>query len=195
MGASAVRRLEVRLARMLVAGLFAGLAGPALAAPPVPVFGTPIWPADLAGEVSIPPSGAGLPAGHGTASDGALVYAGQCAACHGDKLQGVKATGGPALVGGRGTLTAKTPVKTVESSWPYATTLFDYVKRAMPFNAPGSLSDDQVYAVVAYILAQDKIVGADATMNAARLPKVRMPNAAGFVPDPRPDAPKVLTER
>lgn len=190
-----MRWSEVRLARMLGAYLLAGLAGPAFAAPPVPLFGTPIGPGDLAGEVSIPPSGVGLPVGHGTAAEGALVYAGQCAACHGANLQGVKATGGPALVGGRGTLTAKKPVKTVESSWPYATTLFDYVKRAMPFNAPGSLSDNQVYAVVAYILMQDKIISPEKTMDAVSLPKVQMPNAAGFVPDPRPGAPKVLSER
>ena len=195
MGASVVRRLEVRYTVRLIVSLFVGLVSPAVAAPPAPDFGTPIRPADLAGEVSIPPSGAGLPAGHGTAAEGALVYAGRCAACHGDKLQGVKATGGPALVGGRGTLTTKTPIKTVESNWPYATTLFDYVKRAMPFNAPGSLSDDQVYAVIAYILARDKIVAPDAMMNATSLPKVRMPNLHGFVPDPRPGAPKVLTER
>lgn len=180
---------------MSVLCLLAGLAGSALAAPAVPDFGTPVQPADLAGEVSVQPSGAGLPAGHGTAAEGALVYAGQCAACHGDKLQGIKATGGPALAGGRGTLATKKPVKTVESNWPYATTLFDYVKRAMPFNAPGSLSDEQVYAVVAYILAQDKVIAPDEAMNAASLPKVQMPNAAGFVPDPRPGAPKVLTER
>ena len=189
-----MRRPEVLLVPMLGACLLAGLAGQALAAPPVPDFAPPIQP-DLAGEVSIPPSGAGLPPGHGTAAEGALVYAGQCAVCHGDRLQGVKASGGPALVGGRGSLATKKPVKTVESNWPYATTLFDYVKRAMPFNAPGSLKDEQVYAVVAYILAQDKIIAPGETMDAASLPKVRMPNAEGFVPDPRPGAPKVLTER
>ena len=110
-------------------------------------------------------------------------------------MQGVKAAGGPALASGRGTLATKKPVKTVESSWPYATTLFDYVKRAMPFNTPGSLTDEEVYAVVAYILAQDNLIAPDTTIDAASLQRVRMPNAAGFVPDPRPGAPKVLTER
>ena len=86
-------------------------------------------------------------------------------------------------------------MKTVESSWPYATTLFDYVKRAMPFDAPGSLTDEEVYAVVAYILAQGKVIAPNERIDAASLPKVRMPNSAGFVPDPRPGAPKVLTER
>lgn len=190
-----MQRPEVRRAITLGVCLLAGLAGPALAGSPVPSFGTPIGQADLVGEVAIPPSGAGLPAGHGTTAEGAVVYAERCAACHGGKLEGIKATGAPALVGGRGTLTATKPVKTVESSWPYATTLFDYVKRAMPFAAPGSLTDDQVYAVVAYILVHDKVIAPGETMDAGSLPKVRMPNAAGFVPDPRPGAPKVLTER
>ena len=185
-----MRRPEVRVALAALACL--ATAGAASATPPAPDFGTRITPADLAGEYSVPPSGTGLPTGHGTVADGAKVFAGQCAACHGDALQGVKAAGGPALVGGRGTLAAKKPVKTVESNWPYATTLFDYVRRAMPFNAPGSLSDDQVYAVVAYILAQDKVIAPDASLDAASLPRVRMPNADGFVPDPRPGAPKVL---
>ena len=157
-----------------------------------PDFGRPIAPADLAGMSAIPPSGAGLPDGRGTATDGAKVYATQCVACHGDKLQGVKSVGGPALIGGRGTLATGDPRKTVESYWPYATTLFDYVKRAMPFSAPGSLSDDQVYAVVAYILVQGKIIGPSDVLDARTLPHVHMPNADGFVPDPRPPAPPDL---
>ena len=149
-------------------------------------YGKAITSADLAGRFSIPPSGAGLPPGSGTAAKGQEVYANACAACHGDKLEGVKQTGAPALVGGRGTLATAKPVKTVESYWPYSTTVFDYVKRSMPFNAPGSLTNDQVYAVVAYILAQDKIIDASQTMDAKALPKVVMPNAKGFIPDPRP---------
>ena len=191
-GGSAVRPHDMRLAWAVGACV---VASQALAAQPAPSFGTPIAPGDLRGEVSISPSGAQLPQGHGTAAEGAIVYAGQCAACHGDKLQGVKATGGPALVGGRSTLATGKPIKTVESFWPYATTLFDYVRRAMPFNAPGSLSDAQVYAVVAYILVQDRVIAPGATIDATTLPKVRMPNAEGFVPDPRPGAPGVLTRR
>jgi cytochrome c len=149
--------------------------------------GTKIGPADLAGMFSIPPSGAGLPAGRGSVKQGAAIYAEQCSSCHGEKLQGQQKTiGAPALVGGRGTLT-KTPVKTVESYWPYATTLFDYVKRAMPMTAPGSLTDDQVYGVVAYILARGNIVPENAVMDAVSLPAVRMPNRGGFVPDHRPE--------
>lgn len=192
MGGSAVQRHDMRLACAIGACI---VTSQAPAAPPVPSFGTPIAPGDLRGEVAIAPSGAQLPPGHGTAAEGAIVYAGQCAACHGDKLQGVKAIGGPALAGGRNTLASAKPIKTVESFWPYATTLFDYVRRAMPFNAPGSLSDTQVYAVVAYILVHDEVITPGETIDAKSLPKVRMPNVDGFVPDPRPGAPGVLTRR
>ena len=188
-----MRRLELRVVSAALMCL--ATVGGARAAPLEPLFGTRLEPADISQQYSVPPSGAGLPKGSGTVAAGADVFAGRCAACHGDKLQGVKAAGGPALIGGRGTLASKKPVKTIESNWPYATTLFDYVRRAMPFNAPGSLSDDQVYAVVAYILAQDKIIAPDATLDARSLPAVRMPNADGFVPDPRPGAPKVLSGR
>jgi cytochrome c len=137
----------------------------------------------------VQPDGRGLPAGSGDAAKGQKIYALTCVACHGDKLQGIpaKGIGGDKLLGGRGTLASKSPVKTVESYWPYATTLFDYVKRAMPFNAPGSLSDDEVYSVVAYILSEAKIIKSDDTMNASTLPKVAMPNHGGFEPDPRPE--------
>ncbi|HZT24851.1 MAG TPA: cytochrome c [Pseudolabrys sp.] len=152
-------------------------------------FGAPASPQDLAHYFSIPADGTALPPGSGTAAQGAKVYAENCAACHGDKLQGnpAKGIGGDKLIGGRGTLASKSPVKTVESYWPYATTLFDYVKRAMPFSSPGSLSDDQVYSVVAYILSEAKIIQPTETMNATTLPKVKMPNRDGFEPDPRPE--------
>lgn len=145
-------------------------------------LGTKLTPGDLAGVFAIPPDGAGLPAGQGSVSQGEAVYASQCAACHGDKLQGTKAIGAPALIGGRGTLTSK-PLKTVESYWPFATTLFDYVKRAMPMNAPGSLTNDQVYAVTAYILARASIVPDDMVLDAKKLPHVQMPNREGFTPN------------
>jgi len=152
-------------------------------------FGTAASPQDLAKFFAIPADGSGLPPGSGTAAEGAKIYADTCAACHGDHLQGnpAKGIGGDKLIGGRGTLASPTPVKTVESYWPYATTLFDYVKRAMPFSSPGSLSDDQVYSVVAYILSQAKIVNPTEVMNATSLPKVEMPNRNGFEPDPRPE--------
>ena len=152
-------------------------------------FGTPASPQELAKFFAIPPDGSGLPPGGGTAAEGAKVYAANCSACHGDHLQGnpAKGIGGDKLIGGRGTLATAAPVKTVESYWPYATTVFDYVKRAMPFSSPGSLSNDQVYSVVAYILSQAKIIKPTERMDASSLPKVEMPNRSGFEPDPRPE--------
>ena len=91
------------------------------------------------------------------------------------------------LIGGRGTLTTKNPVMTVESYWPYATTLFDYVRRAMPFQAPGSLTADEIYAVSAYILAEGNVIDKATVLDAQTLPRVQMPNRDGFIPDPRPE--------
>jgi cytochrome c5 len=152
-------------------------------------FGTDATPQDLANFYSITPDGIGLPPGSGNATAGAKVFADNCAACHGDNLQGkpAKGVGGDRLIGGRGSLATATPIKTVESYWPYSTTLFDYVKRAMPFSSPGSLSDNDVYAVVAYILAEAKIIKPTDTMDAKTLPKVTMPNRDGFIPDARPE--------
>jgi mono/diheme cytochrome c family protein len=129
-------------------------------------------------DISIPPSGAGLPPGSGGVKQGAVVYASKCRSCH-----GVNGAGNPAdaLVGGKGSLATKAPVRTVGSYWPYATTLFDYVRRAMPIQNPMSLTDDEVYAVSAYILNLNGIVAGDAEMNAQTLPQVKMPNRDGFV--------------
>lgn len=167
------------------------LAGAAFAQT-VPVkygFGSPVTDQELSKYFSIPADGRGLPPGSGDATAGAKVYATNCAVCHGEKLEGnpAKGIGGDKLIGGRGSLATKTPVKTVESYWPYATTLFDYVKRAMPFSSPGSLSDNDVYSVVAYILSEAKIVKPTDTMNATTLPKVMMPNRDGFISDARPE--------
>jgi S-disulfanyl-L-cysteine oxidoreductase SoxD len=129
-------------------------------------------------DISIPPSGAGLPAGSGTPKQGEAVYVAQCQACH-----GVKGEGKPAdrLVGGVGTLGTDKQVMTVGSFWPYATTLFDYTRRAMPTTKPLSLTNDEVYAVTAYLLFLNGIIREDAVMNAQTLPAVRMPNRDGFV--------------
>jgi len=151
-------------------------------------FGTAPTEAELARFFAPLPDGRGLPPGSGSVLEGKSVYQQQCASCHGENLQGGS---GDRLIGGRGSLVnddpEKPPVKTVESYWPYATTLFDYVKRAMPLTAPDSLTNDQVYAVTAYILEQAKIVPQDAVMNARTLANVRMPNRDGFVPDRRPE--------
>lgn len=151
-------------------------------------FGAPATAADIAAvDIDAMPDGRGLPAGSGSYAAGKDVYASKCAACHGAKMEGVKGTGGAALIGGRGSLASGKPKKTVESYWPYATTVFDFVKRAMPFNEPGTLSNDEIYAVTAYVLGEGNIVGKDAVMDAKSLPKVQMPNRDGFIPDPRPD--------
>ena len=133
---------------------------------------------------AIAPDGGGLPEGSGTVAAGRDVFASRCARCHGDKAQGDV---GPVLVGGRGTLATPRPLKTVGSFWPYATTVWDYVNRAMPFDEPGLLKPPEVYAVVAFILNINGIIPDDAVMDAKSLPKVRMPNRDGFVADPRPD--------
>ena len=129
-------------------------------------------------DISIPPSGSGLPPGAGDARAGATVYAAKCQVCHGEKGMGKPAD---PLVGGSGTLASPSPVRTVGSYWPYATTLFDYTRRAMPTTAPKSLTADEVYAVTAYILYLNGIIGESHTLDARTLPQVRMPNRDGFV--------------
>ncbi len=137
--------------------------------------------------LTVAPDGTGLPDGSGTAVEGREVFASRCAKCHGAKGEGGEGGVGPALVGGQGTLNTPKPRKTVGSFWPYATTVWDYINRAMPFNQPGLLSHSEVYAVVSYILYLNGIVGESQVLNAKTLPKVRMPNRDGFVGDPRPD--------
>lgn len=172
--------MSMRNRLALCAAMF--VTGSALAQ--IPQFGQPITPADIAPwDISIGPDGAGLPPGHGTATEGEAVYAAKCQACHGEK-----GMGGPndALVGGIGSLAAgKSPVKTVGSYWPYATTLFDYIRRAMPFPETKSLTTDEIYAVSAYILNLNGIIGKSDVLDAQSLPNVRMPNRDGFIPFPR----------
>jgi S-disulfanyl-L-cysteine oxidoreductase SoxD len=146
-----------------------------------PAFGTAVGAEEVARwDISIPPNGAGLPTGSGSARQGLAVYEQKCLACH-----GARGVGEPAdvLVGGMGSLASKTPLRTVGSYWPYATTLFDYVRRAMPITNPLSLSDEEVYAVSAYVLYLNGIVGEDEQMNAHTLPQVKMPNRDGFISD------------
>lgn len=137
-------------------------------------------------DIDIAPNGVGLPHGRGTVQQGATLYAAKCAACHGQT-----GTEGPKdrLVGGQGSLDTEDPIKTIGSYWPYATTLYDYIFRAMPFTAPQSLTPEEVYSLVAWLLHQNGIIEKDAVMDARTLPTIRMPNRDGFISDLRSDGP------
>ena len=150
------------------------------AAEPVgPGLGVVVPEAEIARlDITVMPSGEGLPRGSGDATAGRSVYLANCMACHGTKGEGLL---NDKLVGGTGSLAGESPVKTVGSYWPYATTLFDYVRRAMPYQQPGSLTASEIYAVTAYLLYLNEIVGEDQELNAATLPLVEMPNREGFV--------------
>jgi len=149
-------------------------------------FGRAPTPAELAGwNDDVRGDGQGLPAGKGSVAQGTLIYDAKCASCHGDFGEGNGRM--PLLAGGRGSLTADRPVPTVGSYWPYAPTLFDYIRRAMPFSSPESLSNDEVYAVTAYVLNMNDIVPKSAVLDANSLAAIVMPNRNGFVRDPRPD--------
>jgi cytochrome c len=150
-------------------------------------IGTEVSADELAKFFAIEPNGTGLPAGQGTAEVGGKIYAEKCAHCHGEHLEGIKELGGPAIVGGRGSLASKKPLKTVESYWPYTSTLYDYIWRAMPFDQPGSLTADEVYSLSAYILSVGKIIDDRQVLDAKTLPKVVMPNANGFYLGSGPD--------
>ena len=142
-------------------------------------------PAEIAGwNIDIDRDGHNLPPGSGSVSHGHEVFDQQCAACHGAKGEGGL---GDQLVGGQGTIATPKPVRTVGSYWPYAPTLFDYIRRAMPQNAPQSLDNNDVYAVSAYILHLNGLLPADATLDAKTLTAIKMPNRSMFVSDPRPD--------
>lgn len=129
-------------------------------------------------DFTVLPNGDGLPGGSGTAASGAMVYQQYCFACHGEK-----GTGGvnDTLAGGHGSMTSDRPQKTVGSFWPYATTIFDYVRRAMPLSSPGVLTNDQLYAVTAYLLYINDVIGENDEISAKTLPDVRMPNRDNFV--------------
>ena len=141
-------------------------------------LGMPVSERDVAAvDFVVMPDGRGLPNGSGDAQQGLVVYQRECRICHGDGGQG-----GPndRLTGGVGSLTSGQPVKTVGSFWPYATTVFDYIRRAMPYQQPGSLSADEVYAVTAYLLAENAVIDRDQVLDAETLPTIQMPNRQGF---------------
>jgi len=175
-------QLDIRI----IAAAFAALTEMATAQAQSPYgIGRVATPAEIAGwNIDIGRDGSGLPPGSGTVSQGREVFAQQCAACHGEKGEGGV---GDKLVGGQGTIAAPKPVRTVGSFWPYASTLFDYIRRAMPQNAPQSLSNEDVYEVSAYVLNLNGLLPDNATLDAKSLAAIKMPNRDKFVGDPRPD--------
>jgi cytochrome c len=134
--------------------------------------------------ISVRPDGKGLPEGSGTVASGKALYDSKCVRCHGSHGEGHDAV---PLAGGVGSLATPTPLKTVASYWPFATTIFDYVNRAMPYDKPGTPTTNQVYGLTAYVLFLGGIIPENAVMDRQSLPKVQMPNRNGFVSDPRPD--------
>ena len=168
-------RVKIRLAAVLIALAL----GSSAAFAQGPALGKPISPAEIAAwDISILPDGSGLPPGSGTPAQGSDIYAGKCAICH-----GANGTGGlaAALVGGNPLTSGIDTPKTVANFWPYATTLFDFTRRAMPWPKPRTLTNNEVYALTAYILALNKLIGENDVMSGDTLPKVRMPNRDGFI--------------
>jgi S-disulfanyl-L-cysteine oxidoreductase SoxD len=166
------------LTALAVVGITVAVMGHAGAADG-PNLGREATPAQIAGwDISIPPDGTGLPPGSGTVAAGAAVYAAKCQSCHGERGAGQP---NDRLVGGQGTIAGPTPVRTVGSYWPYATTVFDYVRPSMPYQAPQSLTNDEVYAVTAYLLHLNGVIAEGDTMNAQTLPRVKLPNRDNFI--------------
>jgi S-disulfanyl-L-cysteine oxidoreductase SoxD len=144
-----------------------------------PNLGQAVNPADIAAwDTSVMPDGTGLPAGSGTSLQGALVYEAKCASCHGPNGKGGISS---ALLGGGPITSINAAEKTIGNFWPYATTLFDYIRRAMPWQQPKTLTSDEVYALTAYVLVLNQLIGENDVMSATTLPKVRMPNRNGFI--------------
>ena len=169
---SMLRWVRLSLALLIATAAFAVLAqGPDL--------GEEITAGDIAAwDITVMPDGSGLPSGRGTPAQGAAVFAQKCAACHGDNGKGGTNS---ALVSDRQRTSIDGAEKTIPNFWPYASSLFDYIRRAMPWQLPRSLSDDEVYALTAFLLAENKLIGPSELMDASSLPKVRMPNRDGFI--------------
>jgi cytochrome c len=163
--------------RKLLASALALASSAVLAAGPN--LGKPVDPAEIAAwDISILPDGTGLPPGGGTPAQGARIYAQKCALCHGENGKG--GVNAPVVGGAPLTSGIETP-KTIANFWPYSTTVFDFIRRAMPWQQPRTLTDNEVYALTAYILSLNKLIGESDSMNAETLPKVRMPNRNGFI--------------
>jgi S-disulfanyl-L-cysteine oxidoreductase SoxD len=177
---STLKTLEMLGAALLVLALGAGAAHAQSAQSPK--LGTPISEADIAAwDIAILPSGAGLPPGQGTPAEGAKIFAEKCSACHGDAAKGGVAPYYPALIGGAPLTSGIETQKTIANYYAYATTVFDYIRRAMPYNMPRSLNDHEVYALTAYILSLNKLIGENDVMDAKTLPQVKMPNRDNFI--------------
>jgi mono/diheme cytochrome c family protein len=186
--AIADKRLAIAIIAVCTGGLCsASLSGERPAQSPTFGVGRTPTPDELkAINIEVTPDGAGLPTGSGTAATGKAVYTSRCETCHGPT-----GTEGPQdmIAGGRGSLATPTPLKTVGSYWPYATTLWDYIHRAMPFDHPGTMTADEIYATTAYVLYLNGIIAEQDAINQTTLPQVKMPNRNGFTSDPRPDVP------
>ena len=170
-----LRAVRAVAGSLLASAAFAGAAADAL----VPKLGQPLSKEEAARwDLSVFPDGRGLPAGRGTAVEGAALFAEKCAVCHGPGGRGASAE---ELAGGTSPLNSKSPDKTIGLYWPYATTIFDFTRRAMPMFAPASLSADEVYAITAYLLFVNGVIAEREEMNAGTLPKVHMPNRNGFI--------------
>jgi S-disulfanyl-L-cysteine oxidoreductase SoxD len=177
---------KILVAPVLVAAL-AGGAASAQNAGLVTGLGKPVTENDIKQwDIAVLPDGTNLPAGSGTAAQGAGIFAQKCSACHGDAAKGGVAPYYPALVGGQPLTNGIDTVKTIANYYAYPTTIFDYVRRAMPYNMPRSLSDDEVYALTAYLLSLNKLIGEGDVMDAKTLPQVKMPNRDNFIM-PYPD--------
>jgi len=158
--------------------LLLGVTTMSAAAPEGPKLGRPATPHEIADQdINVFPDGTGLPSGKGTALEGKAIYDAKCASCHGPKGLG----GSAGELAGGGSLTGPHPDKNIGTYWPYATTLFDFIRRSMPLDAPRSLNENQVYAVTAYLLHVNGIIDEQAEMNAATLPRIEMPNRDGFI--------------
>jgi cytochrome c len=170
-----------KLLKAALLGAIAVIATSAATVAPKYGFGTPVTPAQLASwDIDVNgKTGAGLPPGHGSVAEGTKIWEAKCSTCHGEFGEGAGRF--PVIAGGRGSLKDPDPVKTVGSYWPYAPTLFDYIRRAMPFPQPQSLTPDEVYALTAYILNLNDIVPKDAVLDATSLAAVKMPNRDGFI--------------
>jgi S-disulfanyl-L-cysteine oxidoreductase SoxD len=195
--AAGARQLRYGPSRLRLAAVLLGVASVAVsdAQAQLPTYGVgrpPTVEEIKAWDLTIPPDGEGLPPGSGSAGLGKPVFVERCASCHGETGQDTKYS---LLVGGQGTLGTDKPVPTVGSFWQYATTLWSYINRSQPVDEPGSLTADQVYAVTAYILYLNGIIGEQDVLDASTVPNIRMPNRNGYVRDPRPDVGKAVKVR